>query len=50
MGVVVLDVFGKDNLEVTTTEDEQSVEALSTEGADHPLAESVGTRSPDRSL
>lgn len=34
MGVVVPDVLGNNGLEVTTAEDEEPVEAFTTQGAD----------------
>src|SRR5665213_1436007 len=48
VSVVVGDVLGQDSFQMSTTEDEHPVEALSTYGADEALGEGVGLRSPDR--
>jgi hypothetical protein len=40
-GVVVLQVFGQYLAQVTLVEDQQSVEELAAQGADHPLADRV---------
>lgn len=48
--VVVLEVLGNDDLEVTTPEDQHTVETLTAQGADHPFADGIGTRCPDRGL
>ncbi len=45
--VVMLDVLDKDCFEVTAAEDEDPVEALSPDGADHALTEGVGPRCSD---
>jgi hypothetical protein len=47
--LVVMDhVFGQDLFQLSMTEDEHPVEALSTYGADETLGVGVGLRSPDR--
>src|SRR5664280_1287135 len=47
--LVVMDhVLGQDSLQMSTTEDEHPVEALSAYGADEALGEGVGLRSSDR--
>src|ERR1035437_4163771 len=50
MPVVVLDVLGKDDFEVTTAEEEEPVEALPTDRADEPFGEGVRPWCPDRRL
>ncbi len=44
----MLDVLGKDRLEVTATDDENPVEALAAQRADDPFAESVGPGTADQ--
>ena len=43
----MLDVLGKDCVEMTPSEDEHPVETLAPYGADHALADRVGPRCPD---
>ena len=44
MTVVVRQVLGQDLLEMTTSEDEEPVQALPTDGAHEALGEGVGPR------
>ena len=44
VGVVMLDLLGKDCFEVPAPEDEHPVEALAPGGADHALIDGVGPR------
>lgn len=46
--VVMRDVLGKYCFEVTAPEDEHPVEALAPDGADHALADRIGTRCSDQ--
>jgi hypothetical protein len=46
--VVVGEVPGKDLLEMAPTEDEEPIEALSTDGSDEALGKGVGSRRSNR--
>jgi hypothetical protein len=46
--VVVGDVLGQDSFEVSTTEDQYSVQTFTPDGADEALGEGVGPGCPDR--
>ncbi len=48
--VVVLDILGKDHLEVTSSEDEHPIEALAPQRTDRPLANGVRPKCPGRGL
>jgi hypothetical protein len=43
-------VFGEDDFEMAAAEDEEPVQAFSTDGADKPLSHRVGARRPDGRL
>ena len=48
MGVVMIDVLGEYELELTPNEDQHSVETLAADRADESLGEGVGPRGSDR--
>jgi hypothetical protein len=45
--VVVGHVFGEDSFEMSTTENQNPVQTLTTQRADESLGEGTGPRSPD---
>jgi hypothetical protein len=49
VAVVVLDVLVDDDFEMSTTENEHSVQTFTPDSTDEALSEGVGTRCPDRS-
>ena len=50
MPVVVIHVFGEEDVDMAAAEDEEPVQALPTDGADKPLGDRVGARRPDGRL
>jgi hypothetical protein len=48
MAVVMLDIDAKGRFEMTLSEDEDPVEALTPKHADEPLGDCIGERRPDR--
>jgi len=48
MGVVLIDVVGKNGVELVAGEDQDPVEALPTDGADETFGERIGPRGTDR--